>query len=223
MQKGPPRDNRYERVYYPTAPSTLPLELVIGFILSTIRAANQILCTKVGDFLNAVPLEIVASQPETGVVDEVLTPLLAPRRSRRSRPSRPSRPRPPCLARALSLAFRRAFRARFGVRFGAHFGVRFACVSGCVSRAFRRAFRVRFGVRFACVSARVSACEPAWRRARLYASMLRAQHPRPRGAQMVDSTTRGIDQLSKGLAGAWNAAFAPKSAPAAASARHLGQ
>ena len=43
VQKGPPRDNRYERVYYPTAPSTLPLELVIGFMLSAIKAANRIL------------------------------------------------------------------------------------------------------------------------------------------------------------------------------------
>jgi len=72
VQKGTPRDNRYERVYYPTATSSLPLELTMSLVISAIKAANRLLCHKVGEYLHVNEIEIVDYQPEQGVVEEVM-------------------------------------------------------------------------------------------------------------------------------------------------------
>jgi len=72
VQKGTPRDNRYERVYYPTAPQSLPLEMMISLMLSSIQAANRLLCQKVAEYLHVNELEIVDYQPEQGVVEDVV-------------------------------------------------------------------------------------------------------------------------------------------------------
>ncbi|KAL1511372.1 hypothetical protein AB1Y20_006174 [Prymnesium parvum] len=72
VQKGTPRDNRFERVYYPSVSSEVPTHAAIEFILHTIKAANRILCNKVGESLHVSELEIVDSQPEESIIEEVV-------------------------------------------------------------------------------------------------------------------------------------------------------
>lgn len=72
IQKGAPRDNRFERVYYPAPPFVLPLDLTMAVIIGAIKAANRLLCVKVGEFLPVAELEVVDYQPEGGVVEEVI-------------------------------------------------------------------------------------------------------------------------------------------------------
>jgi len=77
VQKGTPRDARYERVYYPVESAEVPHAVVMGTILNAIKAANAILCRQVGAYLYVSQLEMVDSQPEPSTAEIITQRLTA--------------------------------------------------------------------------------------------------------------------------------------------------
>ena len=66
------KDNRYERVYYPIHPETLPVELALACILSAVDVANKLMVEKIGSYAYVSRLEIRDYVPNPNAVDELM-------------------------------------------------------------------------------------------------------------------------------------------------------
>ena len=70
------KDSRFERVYYPIHPETMPVELVLACIISSIAVANRLLCDAVGAYCYVSKMVVRDYVPNPNVVDDMMDKLV---------------------------------------------------------------------------------------------------------------------------------------------------
>jgi len=66
------KDNRYERVYYPIHPETLPVELALACIISAIDVANKLMVAQVASYCYVSRVVVRDYVPNPNAVDEFM-------------------------------------------------------------------------------------------------------------------------------------------------------
>ena len=65
-------DKRYEKVYYPIHPDSIPVELVLASIISSLQVANHLLCEQISSYCYVAKLEVRDYVPNPNAVDELM-------------------------------------------------------------------------------------------------------------------------------------------------------
>ena len=66
------KDKRYEKVYYPIHPDSVPVELVLAMIISSLQVANHILHDQIRSYCYVTRLEVVDFVPNPNAVDDLM-------------------------------------------------------------------------------------------------------------------------------------------------------